>query len=175
MKMTSANKLSSSIHNMPMLDESALFSFVFSNPTITDKRKLHMKGVACAMKQLAISYGWNSEAVEDAETLGLLHDIGYAFVDVDPRRHEESGGEFLQANGYKHWQEVRWHGLIAEERPYDSQLLLMLNYCDMTTGPGGETMTMDERVQDIANRYGSDSPITLRAMQMQKEIASALH
>lgn len=159
---------------MPMLDEGDLIDFALSNPAITDNRKQHMKGVASAMRKLATSYGWDDEAIRDAETLGLLHDIGYAFADTDPRRHEENGGEFLQMNGYEHWQEVRWHGLPSNERSYDSQLLLMLNYCDMTTSPAGETMTMDERVQDISDRYGGTSLITLRAIQMQKEIASAL-
>ena len=31
---------------------------------------------------------------------------------------------------------------------------MLLNYVDLIVGPNGEYMTIDERLQDIANRYG---------------------
>ncbi len=44
----------------------------------------------------------------------------------------------------------------------------LLTYCDMTTGPAGQAMTMDERLADVRKRYGSDGVVT-HALQAARE------
>lgn len=91
---------------------------------------------------------------EDAFLLGILHDIGYEFCNTQDE-HAKIGGNILRAQGYKYWKEVYYHGIIQYE--YNSSLLQLLNFVDMTTGPNGEDMTMEERINDIIKRYGKES------------------
>ena len=35
-----------------------------------------------------------------------------------------------------------------------------LTYCDMTSGPGGELLTLDERLAEIVTRYGPGHLVT---------------
>lgn len=112
-------------------------------------RLKHSLAVATKMKMLAAQYYCSPE---DAFVLGFLHDIGYEFCKED---HAVKGGEILKEQGYKYWKEVQFHGKVQDE--YNSRMLRLLNFADMTTGPSGEEMTMEQRVEDIAKRYGVDS------------------
>ena len=38
-----------------------------------------------------------------------------------------------------------------------SDELFLLNYADMTTGPNGEDFSFEERLVDIASRFGKES------------------
>lgn len=124
--------------------------------TITTDRMKHCLAVAVKMKQLAAEnpdlYPVNPD---EAFVLGILHDIGYEFSD-EQKEHAAKGGLLLKEQGYKYWQEVYYHGIPQEE--YDSPLLRLLNYADLTTGPTGEYVTVQERIDDIAARYGKGSP-----------------
>lgn len=91
---------------------------------------------------------------DDMYVLGMLHDIGYRFCDVQ-KEHARRGGELLEKQGYKYWREVYYHG--TPQQVYDSPELRLLNYADMTTGPSGEDMNVRQRIEDIAVRYGADS------------------
>lgn len=104
---------------------------------------------------------------------GVLHDIGYAPDLVDVGFHPIDGARFLRSDG---WDEaivnfVAHHscavieaerrGLLDELRgefprndalPHDE-----LCFCDMTTGPAGQLMTVEQRLADIKERYGPGS------------------
>ena len=114
-----------------------------------------MLAVATKMEQ-AVSKNPNlfDASPEDAFVLGFLHDIGYEFVD-EQKDHAKMGGWILKSQGYKYWREVYYHGIPYPG--YSSKLLTLLNQVDITTGPTGEYMTIEERLQDIGNRYGKDS------------------
>lgn len=106
-------------------------------------------------------------------TAALLHDVGYSPEITEVEFHPLDGARFLQADG---WDEsivnlVANHscaeieadlrGLgdeLRAEFPRDPDLPHdELCFCDMTTGPAGQLMTVDERLADITNRYGPES------------------
>ena len=70
----------------------------------------------------------------------------------------------MKEQGYKYWKEVYYHGIPQDE--YDSPMLRLLNYADMITGPAGEYMTIEQRIEDIAKRYGEGSWQDLEARKL---------
>ncbi len=123
---------------------------------ITADRWQHILGVARQAKTLASKFRPHDTAfAEDMFLLGLLHDFGYEFA-VENNLHAAKGGEILQRSGYRHWAEVAQHG--DEQVPNMTDELFILNCADMTIGPRGEVMTMDERVAEIGTRHGQNSP-----------------
>lgn len=132
---------------------------------MTDDRTKHMLAVAKKMKELAIKHKEFNIKPNEAFTLGLLHDIGYEFTDIN-KLHSIEGGEVLRKQKYKYWKEITYHGLPQVN--YESPQLFLLNYVDMTTGPTGEYITMEERLNDIGIRYGKDSEAYKNAINMIK-------
>ncbi len=122
---------------------------------ITNDRMSHCLAVAKKMKELATDYSDKYPVnPEEAFILGLLHDIGYEFCN-EQREHANKGGLLLKNQGYKYWKEVFYHGVPQDE--YKSDMLSLLNYVDMITGPDGKYLTVQERIDDIADRYGKES------------------
>lgn len=101
------------------------------------------------MQKFALENGLNAD---ELYTLGLLHDVGYAFlVKKDYEKHEKIGGEFLKSQGYKFWQEVYWHGVANS--PYKSEYLDILNWADLHIDSEGNYVSFDERLEEISRRY----------------------
>lgn len=122
---------------------------------LTKKRIIHSLSVARKMKEMALEMHPDDEQFsEEMYTLGLLHDIGYEFIE---RQEDRSviGGTILKAQDYKYWKEVYYHGF--PDCKYHSEALNILNEADMTTGTDGEYITAIERVRELQNRYGSNS------------------
>lgn len=132
-----------------------------------DKRMAHSIAVAIKLKQLSQKLSDKKEYAEDMFYLGLLHDAGYEFSNIQ-EEHEQRGGEILKRNGYKYWREVYYHG--NPNPPISSPELFLLNYADMTTGPNGETMTLEERVSEIAQRYGEATSQYKTALLIAKQL-----
>ena len=122
---------------------------------ITFDRWQHILGVARKAKILALRLRSNDEKfAEDMFLLGVMHDLGYEFNEGNAS-HGAIGGEILKRNHYKYWQEVALHG---DETVADmSDELFLLNVADMTTGPKGEDFSFEERLEEIADRFGKDS------------------
>lgn len=106
---------------------------------------------------------------EDAFTLGFVHDIGYRF-DTDGKYHAMVGGLLLKSQGYKYWREVYYHGIAQPE--WESPLLWLLNYVDMSIGPDGEPMSLEDRLDDVAARFGKGSPQFRAASDMYRALKS---
>ena len=122
---------------------------------ITQNRWQHILSVARKAKNLALKLRPKDEQfAQDMFLLGMLHDIGYEFCN-DVCNHGAIGGKILERSKYKHWQEVANHGNVTIDNMSDE--LFILNYADMTTGSNGEDFSFDERLKDIADRYGADS------------------
>jgi predicted hydrolase (HD superfamily) len=122
---------------------------------ITVDRLKHSAAVASKMKELATQHpGRYCAGLNDAFILGMLHDIGYEFSTIQ-EEHAHEGGLVLKEQGYKYWQEVYYHGVLQHE--YDPPMLRLLDHADMITGPAGENRTIQERIEDIAKRYGKGS------------------
>lgn len=107
---------------------------------------------------------------QEAFVIGILHDIGYEFSDIQ-KEHCFRGGELLKEQEYKYWQEIYYHGVTQQQ--YASQELDLLNYADMTTGPKGENMTLNERIDDIIIRYGNDSAQAKDAQKIIEKLVKA--
>ncbi len=121
---------------------------------IAEYRKKHIFAVAELMQKYGEERGYTKSQCNELYTLGLLHDIGYAFLEEkDYEKHEVVGGLFLKEQGYKFWQEVYYHGVANS--PYQSEYLDLLNLADMHIDYTGEYVSFDERLQDISRRYNT--------------------
>lgn len=132
---------------------------------ITLDRLKHSLGVANKMQELAKDKAEVDS--NDAFILGLLHDIGYQFTE-NTGEHAKVGGEVLKNQGYKYWKEVYYHGI--PQKDFDSPMLQLLNYADMTIGPTGNELTIKERILDISNRYGRGSIQEETAIALAKQL-----
>lgn len=122
---------------------------------ITENRWKHILGVARKCKEFACKFKSNDgKFAEDMFLLGLLHDMGYEFMESNAG-HAAIGGEILKRNNYKYWQEVFLHGDETVEGMSDE--LFILNSADMSTGPSGENFTFEERLAEIAARFGKEA------------------
>jgi hypothetical protein len=108
---------------------------------------------------------------DEAEVLvaaAYLHDIGYAptlavtgFHPLDggrwlrDRRHERLAGLVAHHSGARNEAALRGFGPYLEFTRETSLVATALTYCDMTTGPGGEPVTVGERIAEIVRRYGA--------------------
>lgn len=108
----------------------------------------------------------------------FLHDVGYAPTLVDTGFHPIDGARWLASQGEQRIAslianhscarfEARERDLadtLAEFPIEDPEELAALTYCDLTTGPDGESVSLEERAEEILRRYDSDHPVA-RALQ----------
>lgn len=128
----------------------------------------HVQGVVAQARRVSLAI-----AFEDRPYLvaaAWLHDIGYAPSLNGTGFHPIDGARHLRSLGYERLAcLIAWHSSAVTEAPAlgladelaafpreTSATADALTYCDMTTGPGGERVTMPERLAEIARRYGDD-------------------
>jgi hypothetical protein len=125
-----------------------------------------------------------------------LHDVGYAPAVRETGFHPLDGALHLRAVGRERLARlVAYHsGAIWEARlreldqrlasfePEVSVVADAQTYCDMTTGPAGELVTLAQRLTDVERRHGVDSLVmkALRGTQPELQrvvsvIEAALH
>ncbi len=125
------------------------------NKMITEYRLKHILGVARKAKEIASKICPDDEKyAQDMFVLGLLHDVGYEFLETG-QGHAKLGGEILERSDYKYSQEIINHGYSENTTMTDE--LFILNCADMTVGVNGKTCSMSERLKDIGVRYGINS------------------
>ena len=128
---------------------------------------------------------------EDAATSAAaawLHDVGYAPAVVDTGFHPLDGARWLRRVGV----DERIAALVAHHsvrrlRPRseargccgrssseDSATADALWYCDMTTGPDGQPVGVEERIAEIMSRYGRDNPVTRSIVRAEPVIVGAV-
>lgn len=131
------------------------------------RRWAHVQGVARQAGRVAVGLGESGGVLVAA---AWLHDIGYAPAVKDTGFHPLDGARFLRQIGVSdrlaclvaHHScavyEARVRGfeqeLLAEFDPEQSVTYDALVFCDMTTGPDGTGMTMEDRVREVYERYG---------------------
>ena len=112
------------------------------------------------------------------EAAAWLHDIGYASTIAVTRFHPLDGARRLRDTPFGDqtlWTLVAHHTcaeieaqarglgdvLVAEFllSDVDPFLVAALTYCDMTTGPDGKPLKVDERITEILSRYGPDDVV----------------
>ena len=140
---------------------------------MSDTRMLRSRQVGVRAYELARElFNWDEEKCGHMFVLGILHDVGYQFAQHQ-NDHPAIGGELLRATGYAYWREVAHHGIPGSV--YQSDELFILNLADMQTSSTGARVSIGERLDDIASRYGDTSPQYTDACELAGELAERLH
>lgn len=124
------------------------------------------------------------------EAAATVHDIGYARELHDTGFHPVDGARYLMRAGapYRlaalvaHHSEARLiaaaRGLVPALSAFeheDSVLSDALTYADMTAGPTGTVMTVEERLADIAERHAFELPSLHAARRAREPLLLAAH
>jgi hypothetical protein len=151
-------------------------------------RWAHSGGVAATARTLAPVLGPHTDAVTVA---AWLHDIGYAPALHSSGFHPLDGARYLRdvqhadplvcrlvAHHSCAAIEAAERGLAAdllrEFRPAPRSLADALIYCDITTGPQGHPMSVEDRLADIGHRYGPDHVVTRALARSAPELTAAV-
>ena len=134
---------------------------------ISANRNKHCLEVARFMYEMAVQKGWSDERCKEMFLLGFVHDIGYEFCE-NQLDHPDVGADLLKSQGYKYWQEVKYHGMITDE--YYSEELHMLNIADMSVNSCGKRVGAQMRLSDIKKRYGEDSEQYRRSVELARRL-----
>jgi hypothetical protein len=130
-------------------------------------------------------------SAEDADLLivaALVHDVGYAPSLNRLGFHAVDGARFLRAQGHErlaclvaHHSGARFE---AEERDLveelaafpveDGPVMDALTFADMTTGPAGQAMTLDERIEEVQRRYPPGDPVHRAIARARSELQAAV-
>ena len=152
------------------------------------QRWRHVRAVGQKAEQIAAAF-----SVPDAATLAAaawLHDIGYAADLVDTGFHPLDGARWLRSHGADtrvaalvanhscaliEASERGLHRTLADEFPMEhSAIADALIYCDLTTGPDGRSLTVEDRLCEIRARYGAGSVVARFVERAEKDLVSAV-
>lgn len=151
------------------------------------QRWRHVQAVAAEAGRLCDELNIDRHIVVSA---AWLHDIGYAPTFADTGFHPLDGARYLRAQGWEdeicrlvaHHTDAAKHadaeGLAGQLRTEFAEVNGLaqdvLWTADATTGPSGERLTLDGRIAEISNRYGSDHPITERMTASRPALEAAI-
>lgn len=152
------------------------------------RRWAHTQGVAAQALTLRPILGKDTDPLVAA---AWLHDIGYAPDLVDTGFHPLDGARYLgdiaQADELlcrlvAHHScaviEAAQRGLdrilLREFALIEGELADALIYCDMTTGPEGQRMSVEQRLDEIRSRYAPDHPVSRTLAYTAPELTRAV-
>lgn len=151
-------------------------------------RQNHVRGVARVALEAAYTLPDISPLVVPA---AWLHDIGYANEVADTGLHGLDGARYLRSTGsperlcrlvanHTHaWVEAEARGLfhvLAEEFPPEYSLTAdVLTYADLTTGPTGEPVTVEERIDEVLRRYPQDDVVHRAVARAAPDLVATVH
>jgi putative nucleotidyltransferase with HDIG domain len=150
-------------------------------------RWTHVQAVADKARQVAAVL-----PAEDADLLiaaALLHDVGYAPSLNRLGFHAVDGARFLRAQGQERLARLVAHhsgaqfeaeerGLVEELAAFpvqDGPVMDALTFADMTTGPAGQPMTLDERIEEVQRRYPPADPVHRAIVHARPELRAAIN
>jgi len=151
------------------------------------RRWAHTRQVAAAARTLAPVLGPDADLVTAA---AWLHDIGYAPALAGTGFHPLDGARYLRDTEHAEGllcRLVAHHSCAqveADERglgadlarefaPAPGHLADALIYCDMTTGPDGQRLHVDQRLSEILARYGPDDVVNRAITRSAPLLAAA--
>lgn len=141
---------------------------------LSEERQMHCAAVGC--KVAAVADLVSPALRADVVTAAILHDIGYAHRDLG--FHAIDGARFLASRGFSAVvvELVARHSaseVEADVRGISRTIFdkfkakgdldaahSAIAWADMTTSPTGETVTVEERLDEIQSRYGPESLVT---------------
>jgi putative nucleotidyltransferase with HDIG domain len=137
------------------------------------QRWVHVQAVAAVAAEVAVALALDADALVAS---AWLHDIGYAREAASTGFHALDGARFLRglemdervvclvAHHSCAAVEAAKRGLdeaLAVEFPREqSETADALWYADMTTGPDGARVSVEERLEEISGRYGPGDVVT---------------
>jgi HD domain len=152
------------------------------------RRWQHVRAVGQKAERIGPAF-----SAPDAVTLAAaawLHDIGYATDLVDIGFHPLDGARWLRSHGADtrvavlvanhscaliEASERGLDRLLANEFPVEhSAVADALVYCDLTTGPDGRSLTVEDRLAEIQARYGAGSVVARFVARAEKDLISAV-
>jgi predicted hydrolase (HD superfamily) len=152
------------------------------------RRWTHVQGVAGQARSLAPILGDDAELLEAS---AWLHDIGYSPDLVNTGFHPLDGARYLR--DVQHADPtlcslVAYHScaiIEAEERGLadelsaefatpDLRLTDALAYCDMTTTPTGNVVSVNDRISEIVERYGPHNVVTRFIRKAEPSLISSV-
>lgn len=133
----------------------------------------HVQAVAAKAESLPLV----DEAWEMLVSAAYVHDIGYAADLALTGFHPLDGARYLRDHGHedlarlvahhsnaRHEAQLRGIAAYEEEFPYGATILDdALTFCDLTTSPDGQPVSLEDRVAELVGRYGEDH-VTARAI-----------
>lgn len=128
-----------------------------------DNRLKHSIAVARKMVEIAKSKNLNEEQIKNCFIIGYNHDIAYEFA-KNGINHNKIGGEILKNINFKYWKEIYYHGDVNPE--YESLYLDILNQADMQIDEYGNDVGYIKRLEDIKNRYGENSQVFNKCIEL---------
>src|SRR5438067_2862992 len=152
------------------------------------RRWAHVQGVAAQARSLAPMLGDDADLLEAA---AYLHDVGYAPDVAETGFHPLDGARYLRdvehadprlCNLVAHHScagiEAEERGLadaLAREFPrVDAVLEDALAYCDMTTTPTGQVVSVQDRLSEIVERYGPGNIVTRFIRKAAQDLVSSV-
>jgi putative nucleotidyltransferase with HDIG domain len=152
------------------------------------RRWAHVQGVAAQARSLAPILGADADLLEAA---AWLHDIGYSHELADTGFHPLDGARYLRdvehadpmlcrlvANHSCAILEAEERGLAGElsrEFPVPPPALNdALAYCDMTTTPTGNPVSVQDRLAEIVERYGPYDVVTRFIRKARPQLMSSV-
>lgn len=128
---------------------------------ISENKLHHILGVARECYRIAKEKGYDEDFCRRMWMIGWNHDVGYEFSEKQAE-HPYVGEAMLKlinvtnGNAYssKVLHSIRRHGLHTETRSIE---WVILNTADMTIDSKGNKVSVDQRLQDIKERYGERS------------------
>lgn len=151
-------------------------------------RWAHVQGVArtalLVSRELSLANGWR------LYQSAWLHDIGYAVALSDSGFHPLDGARHIRREGcddmvarlVAHHSfaivEAEMRGLdavvLSEFPPPTGDLADLLCYCDMTTGPTGMRVEVEDRLAEIRVRYGAGHVVSRFVDRAGPDIVAAV-
>jgi HD superfamily phosphodiesterase len=148
----------------------------------------HVQGVAARARTLTPILGEHADLLEAA---AWLHDIGYSPELVESGFHPLDGARHLRDVQSAHPVlcslvahhscaviEAEERGLVGELRrefrPASRLLSDALAYCDLTTDPSGNVVTVHDRLSEIRERYGPDSIVTRFTLKAEPSLLDSV-
>ena len=154
-------------------------SLLAENP----RRLAHSSAVATTASELADVLLDDPDDRSVLVTAAWLHDIGYAPVLATTGAHHLDGAIHLEELGeHRLACLVAHHGSGAAETalrgfanqfakfPREVSLVAdILTYCDLSCGPSGTRLSLDERLREIRARYGDDH-VVVRGLEADDDV-----
>ncbi len=127
---------------------------------LSDNRVRHSVGVARKAYAIAKEMGLSDQFAKKMFMIGAIHDIGYEFAPDQPSHPDISAN--LLANMFitdiedePAYNAVKDHGKVIADETIEWKIL---NMADMQVDSFGNEVTVQERLENIKERYGEHSP-----------------